>query len=132
MRRKMTILAGLLALSLPSLSLAAGAQPTKSHSGIWDNITSIEQTGDLVGARVEVFDGPKPYVLVRICEGECPPEALRSAAVITGDTIAFDYRMDSNPPETLHVVGRFTRQGLILKTDADSKEQLLRPGKPYE
>ena len=127
MRRAMTILTGLLAVSL-----TAGAAPSKSRSGIWDNITSIEETGDVVGARVEVFDGPKPYVLARICEGECPPEALRSAAVIMGDTITFDYRMDSNPPATLHVVGRFTRRGLVLRTYPDSEEQLLRPGKPYE
>jgi len=127
MRRQATILASLLALSL-----TAGAAPAKSHSGIWDNIRSIEETGDIVGARVQVFDGPKPYVLARICEGECPVEALRSSAVIEGDTITFDYRMDSNPPETLHVVGRFTRRGLILKTYPESEEQLLRPGKPYE
>ena len=127
MRRTTTILAGLLAVSL-----TAGAPPTGSHSGIWDNITSIEETGDIVGARVEVFDGPKPYVLARICEGECPPEALRSAAVIKGDTITFDYRMDSNPPTTLHVVGRFTRRGLVLKTDPESEAQLLQPGKPYK
>jgi hypothetical protein len=127
MRRDATILTSVLALAL-----MAGAAPAKTHTGIWDNITSIEETGDVVGARVEVFDGPKPYVLVRICEGECPPEALRSPAVIKGDTITFDYRMDSNPPDTLHVVGRFTRKGLVLKTYPDSEEQLLRPGKPYE
>jgi hypothetical protein len=127
MRRTTTIFAAMLAVSL-----TAGASPTKSHSGIWDNITSIEDTGDIVGARVEVFDGSKPYVLARICEGECPPEALRSAAVIKGDTITFDYRMDSNPPETLHVVGRFTHKGLVLKTYPDSDAQLLPRGKPYE
>ena len=127
MRRKTAILAGLLIVGL-----TAGAPAAKSRTGIWDNITSIEETGDIVGARVEVFDGPKPYVLARICEGECPPEALRSPAVIHGDTITFDYRMDSNPPATLHVVGRFTRTGLVLKTYPDSEEQLLRPGKPYE
>ena len=125
MRRATTILTGLLAVSL-----TAGAAPSKSRSGIWDNITSIEETGDVVGARVEVFDGPKPYVLARICEGECPPEALRSPAVIKGDTITFDYRMDSNPPDTLHVVGRFTRKGLVLRTYPDAEEQLLRPAKP--
>src|SRR4051812_4763070 len=127
MRRKTTILTSVLALAL-----TAGAAPANTHTGIWDNITSIEETGDIVGARVEVFDGPKPYVLARICEGECPPEALRSPAVIKGDTITFDYRMDSNPPDTLHVVGRFTRKGLVLKTYPESEEQLLRPGKPYE
>ena len=127
MRSTTTMLASLLAVSL-----TAGAPLAKSHTGIWDNITSIEETGDIVGARVEVFDGPKPYVLARICEGECPVDALRSAAVIKGDTITFDYRMDSNPPETLHVVGRFTRRGLVLKTYPESEEQLLRPGKPYE
>jgi hypothetical protein len=127
MRRKAAILTSLFALVL-----AAGAPGPKTHTGVWDNITSIEETGDVVGARVEVFDGPRPYVLARICEGECPPEALRSPAVIKGDTIAFDYRMDSNPPTTLHVVGRFTRKGLVLRTYPDAAEQLLRPGKPYE
>jgi hypothetical protein len=127
MRRATTIL-----ISLLALALAAGDRAPKSRTGIWDNITSIEETGDVVGARVEVFDGPRPYVLARICEGECPPEALRSPAVIRGDTITFDYRMDSNPPATLHVVGRFTRRGLVLRTDPDAEEQLLRPGKPYE
>jgi hypothetical protein len=126
MPRAATILTSLLALSL-----TAGARAPKSHTGIWDNITSIEETGDVVGARVEVFDGAKPYVLAWICEGECPPEALRSPAVIRGDTITFDYRMDSNPPDTLHVVGRFTRKGLVLRTYPDAEEQLLRPGKPY-
>ena len=127
MRRGATILTSLLALAL-----AAGERAPKSRTGLWDNITSIEETGDVVGARVEVFDGPRPYVLARICEGECPPEALRSPAVIRGDTITFDYRMDSNPPATLHVVGRFTRKGLVLRTYPDAEEQLLRPGKPYE
>lgn len=127
MRLTTTMLASLLAVSL-----TAGAPPAKSRSGIWDNITSIEETGDIVGARVEVFDGRQPHVLARICEGECPVEALRSAAVIKGDTITFDYRMDSNPPETLHVVGRFTRKGLVLKTYPESEAQLLPPGKPYE
>jgi hypothetical protein len=125
MRRAATILTSLLALAL-----TAGARAPKSHTGIWDNITSIDETGDVVGARVEMFDGLKPYVLARICEGECPPEALRSPAVIRGDTITFDYRMDSNPPDTLHVVGRFTRKGLVLRTYPDAEEQLLRPGKP--
>jgi hypothetical protein len=127
MRRETTILTSLLAVAL-----TAGAPAAKTHTGIWDNITSIEETGDVVGARVQVFDGPKPYVLARICEGECPPEALRSPAVIRGDTITFDYRMESNPPATLHVVGRFTRKGLVLRIYPDSDEQLLRPGKPYE
>lgn len=127
MRRAATILTSLLALAL-----AAGDRAPKSRTGIWDNITSVEETGDLVGARVEVFDGPRPHVLAWICEGECPPEGLRSPVVIRGDTIAFDYRMDSNPPATLHVVGRFTRKGLVLRTYPDAEEQLLRPGKPYQ
>jgi hypothetical protein len=126
MRRATLILVGLLALGL-----TAGAKPAKTRSGIWDNIRSIEETGDIVGARIEVFDGSKPHVLARICEGDCPVEAVRSPAVIKDDTIAFDYRMDSNPPETLHVTGRFTRRGLVLKTYPDADEQLLRPGKPY-
>lgn len=127
MRRAATILTSVLALSL-----TAGDRTPKSRTGVWDNTTSIEETGDVVGARVQVFDGPRPYVLARICEGECPPEALRSPAVIRGDTITFDYQMDSNPPATLHVVGRFTRKGLVLRTYPDAEEQLLRPGKPYE
>ncbi|HWU12602.1 MAG TPA: hypothetical protein VN157_01190 [Caulobacter sp.] len=127
MRRKAAILTGLLALAL-----TAGARAPKTRTGVWDNITSIEETGDIVGTRVEVFDGLRPYVLARICEGECPPEALRSPAVIKGDTISFDYRMDSNPPDTLHVVGRFTRKGLVLKTYPDADEQLLPPAKPGE
>jgi hypothetical protein len=125
MLRKAAMLTSVLALAL-----TAGVQAPKTHTGVWDNITSIEETGDIVGARVEVFDGPRPYVLARICEGECPPEALRSPAVIKGDTISFDYRMDSNPPDTLHVVGRFTRKGLVLRTYPDAEEQLLRPAKP--
>jgi len=126
MQRMTTVLAGVLILGLTT----AAAKP-RGHSGVYDNTTSIEETGDVVGARVEVFDGPKPYAVVRICEGECP-EAAKVPATIKGDTIAFTYILPSNPPATLHVTGRFTRRGLVLRTGLDEKEQLLRPGKPYE
>ncbi|WP_165188184.1 hypothetical protein [Caulobacter soli] len=126
MRRTTTALAGILVLGLTT----AAAKPS-GHSGVYDNIRSFEETGDIVGARVEVFDGPKPYAVVRICEGECP-EPAKVPATITGDTIAFTYILPSNPPATLHVTGRFTRRGLMLRTGLDEGEQLLRPGKPYE
>ncbi len=119
-----------LAMCLPA---SADEHQEKRITGIYSNLTYIEETGDLVGTELHILppkgDDKAGYtVVVQIAEGEAPFTATVPLKV-SGDRFEFTLPKDSFDPGA-HFTGKFDQQGLTLKWSSGTVEHLKR-GKRY-
>jgi hypothetical protein len=59
--------------------------------GIYGDVHDTEETGDLLGAEIEIHGGPRHIVEMTLCEGACGPIVRTTYAVEQG-AIRFIYR----------------------------------------
>ena len=122
---RLFLIVGLLGLCAPPVQ----ARPTPPHDGVYDSVHIHGETGDLLGAWIQVIDGPAPKVTFQFCEGDCPEE-VTAPATIVGGRISFDRRDGVDGPMT-HVTGRFTSKGLWLRARPQEDEEFVPRAGPH-
>ena len=110
-------------IALIAVASFGGAQATakaaKDVSGTYTSVWTRPETGDALGAEVEVHTGPRPKVVVTICEGSCWG-GKTWPAIITKDQITFSViedlvDQDGKPvPQRLDFAGTFRAGSLVL------------------
>ncbi len=58
-------------MAILSASVSHAVTPAAPHAGVYKNVTSIEENGDLLGMAVEFKPGPSPVIVATTCEGQC-------------------------------------------------------------
>ncbi|TWB47160.1 hypothetical protein [Nitrospirillum viridazoti] len=106
-----------LSLTLLSFLLSPSAFGAGLH-GVYSHVVYSEETGDLLGMEVEVRGGPKPSIVVSVCEGACwggktwPLTVEGNRLSFTVEEELADRYGKPTPPLILHYIA--VRKGAVL------------------
>ncbi len=121
------------AILLASAVLLAGCASPRSSSarisGIYSNLTYIEEAGDLVGMELAIVPSGNGYTaFVQIAEGGEPYTALVSF-VVRGSEVEFTLPSSPSYPAA-HFTGTWSESGLAIR-GRDGETEILKRGHSY-